>query len=59
MGLKHLFGYSLVMVGMAIAPLVLVFLGDQEIFNPLFLCCLAACAFTFFFVGILILKKSR
>ncbi|MEO8763643.1 MAG: hypothetical protein ABI416_05120, partial [Ginsengibacter sp.] len=59
MGLKHLFGYSLLMIGMGLAPLVLVFLGDTHIFNPLFLFSLAICAFTFSFLGIFILKKSR
>jgi hypothetical protein len=57
MGLKHLFGYTLIIAGIALLPLLIAFYANRQVFDSLFLIALAGSAFASFIVGSIILKK--
>ena len=59
MGFKHFFGFCLLIVGLAMAPLFVAFLSDRQFFNPVFLLTLGSGSVAAFFLGLYILKKSN
>jgi hypothetical protein len=58
MGFKHLCGFCLLIVGVGMIRLFFAFLANSELYDPLFLQCLALGAIVFFFSGLLILNKA-
>jgi hypothetical protein len=59
MGIKHLVGFCLVIIGMGFAFLLVPFLIDKDSLNRLFLICLGACGLVSLFFGALFLKKFK
>ena len=57
MGFKHLFGYSLLIAGIALLPLSFLFYINKDLYNPAFIYSLALFAFVFCIAGGFILKK--
>jgi len=59
MGFKHLIGFCLLVVGVGLVPLFFAFLAHSDMYDPIFLRCLAGGALAFSFSGLLILNKAR
>lgn len=59
MGFKHFFGFCLLIVGLAMAPVFVAFLSDRQFFNPVFLFTLGFGAVASFLLGLYILNKSN
>jgi hypothetical protein len=59
MGIKHLFGFFLIMSGIGAGSLILFFIFNNQLYTQLFLSGVGIFAFLSFVTGIFILNKSN
>lgn len=59
MGIRHLFGFFLIMSGIGAGSLILFFMMNHQLYTNLFLFGVSIFAFISFITGIFILNKSN